>query len=121
MTEEIQTVVRTRVKNTKTKATKTKSTKMSTTTASNPNATPGACAAYPDGTYVDDNGVSWTVHCGVDYYGGDLNRMEGPEFGECFDFCGKEAECVAFSWVGQGKQIYEWMGLPNSTLYVNVI
>ncbi|KAF2483092.1 hypothetical protein BDY17DRAFT_141246 [Neohortaea acidophila] len=102
-TETVNSVVKTTSKTSPTESAKTKSTKTKTssTTTASPSPTTGTCASIGSGSYTDSDGVSYTVACGTDFYGGDLTHVEGASFESCFAACDNTSGCVAFSWVGQ--------------------
>lgn len=49
-------------------------------------------------TYTAKNGGSYTVQCGVDYWGGDLSSVQTSTFEGCMDACDTTTGCIDVSY-----------------------
>lgn len=49
-------------------------------------------------TYTAKNGGSYTVKCGVDYWGGDLSSVQTATFEACMDACDATSGCIDVSY-----------------------
>jgi hypothetical protein len=90
-------------------------------------------------TYNAKNGGSYTVACGVDYWGGDLSSAQTSTFEACMDTCDTTAGCLdvsyssgtcymksvlntasTASWVWTGRKVTEVpLDLTNTQIYSN--
>jgi hypothetical protein len=90
-------------------------------------------------TYNVKNGGSYTVECGVDYWGGDLSSAQTSTFEACMDTCDTTTGCLdvsyssgtcymksvlntasTASWVWTGRKVTEVpLDLTNTQIYSN--
>ncbi|KAH6644082.1 hypothetical protein C7974DRAFT_14111 [Boeremia exigua] len=83
----------------------------------------GTCPAAPvcptdDKCSQTSNGATLQVNCGVDYFGGDLQRAETTTLAGCINACAATAGCVAASFVSQNCYLKSTLkpGLPNANV-----
>ena len=53
-----------------------------------------------DGTQFTVNGAIFNVHCGVDYYGGDIGHTAADTFGDCMKSCATTSGCLDVAYNG---------------------
>jgi len=78
----------------------------SSSNSSNPSGTTSptngkSCKAIDnDLEYTDSAGRKYSIECGTDHNGGDLDHKNSDSFSGCFTICDQTPDCVGFAYVG---------------------
>jgi hypothetical protein len=76
-----------------------------------------------DGAQVTLGGDVFNIHCGADYYGGDLSRVSSDTFADCLTSCATTTGCVSVAYNGNNCYMKSQVSTPrqNSNVWGAVL